>query len=138
MDTIREQFTVYFEEPFWIGVFEKYESDRLSVAKYTFGAEPKDYEVHEFLLKHYYELRFSPAVACVVKETRANPKKLQRDIRRQIENRGIGTRSQQALKLLQEQNKIERKAKSRQAKEAEAERIFALKQEKRREKHRGH
>ena len=38
---------VYFEEPFWVGVFERIEDNRLSVSKMTFGAEPKDHEVYE-------------------------------------------------------------------------------------------
>ncbi len=42
--------TVFFEEPFWIGVFERYEDGKLSVAKVTFGAEPKDYDVYQFIL----------------------------------------------------------------------------------------
>ena len=37
--------TVFFEEPFWVGIFEKREEGKLSVCKVTFGAEPKDYEV---------------------------------------------------------------------------------------------
>ena len=37
-------------------------------AKVTFGAEPKDYEMTDFVLKNYYWLRFSPAVAADVKE----------------------------------------------------------------------
>lgn len=28
--------TVYFEEPFWVGVFERYEGGKLSVCKVTF------------------------------------------------------------------------------------------------------
>ena len=36
--------TVYFEEPFWVGIFEHIEDGKLSVAKVTFGVEPKDYE----------------------------------------------------------------------------------------------
>ena len=43
---------------------------------------------------------------------------------------GIGTKSQQALKLQQEQNKQERKEKSRKRKEAEEQRMFELKQRK--------
>ena len=35
--------TVYFEDPFWVGVFERVEEGKLSVCKVTFGAEPKDY-----------------------------------------------------------------------------------------------
>ena len=129
--------TVYFEEPFWVGVFEKIESGKLSVSKVTFGAEPKDYEVYEFILKHYYALQFSPALATAVKESKQNPKRIQRDIKKSLAKTGIGTKSQQALKLQQEQNKQERKVKSREQKLAEAEHLFELKQRQKKEKHRG-
>ena len=43
--------TVFFEESFWVGVFERMEKGKLSVCKVTFGAEPKDYEVWEFVLR---------------------------------------------------------------------------------------
>ena len=56
MNKVSDKLTVYFEEPFWVGVFEKVEGKKLSVSKVTFGTEPKDYEVYEFLLKHYYDL----------------------------------------------------------------------------------
>ena len=62
MDKASVKLTVYFEEPFWIGVFERIEDGKLSVAKVTFGAEPKDYEVQEYIRKHYSSLKFSPAV----------------------------------------------------------------------------
>ena len=130
--------TVYFEDPFWIGIFECISDGKLSAAKGTFGAEPKDYEVYEFILKHYYDLRFSPAVAAAVKETKRNPKRMQREVKKQLQNNGTGTKSQQALKLQQEQNKQTRKAKSREKKLAEAERMFELKQHKKKEKHKGH
>ena len=55
------QLTVLFEDPFWIGVFEVIENGKLSVCKVTFGAEPKDYEILEFVLKNYYHLKFSPS-----------------------------------------------------------------------------
>ena len=129
--------TVFFDEPFWVGVFERTENGKLSAAKTVFGAEPKDYEVYAFVLKHYYSLRFSPAVETVVKEAKRNPKKVQRDIKKSLRNPGIGTKSQQSLQLQQEQNKQSRKAKSREAKLAEADRLFELKQQKKKEKHRG-
>lgn len=134
----KSKLTVFFEEPFWVGVFERYEGGKLSVAKVTFGAEPKDYDVYQFILEHYYGLQFSPAVAAVVKETKKNPKRMKRDARNQMQKIGIGTKSQQALKLQQEQNKQQRKVKSRKQKLAEAERMFELKQQKKKEKHRGH
>ena len=45
--------TVFFEDPFWAGIFERIEDGKLSVCKVTFGAEPKDYEVREYVLEHY-------------------------------------------------------------------------------------
>lgn len=138
MGNISGRLIVYYEEPFWIGVFERIRDGKLSVAKVTFGAEPKDYEVQEFILKYYDSLRFSPAVAAVVKETKKNPKRMQKDAKKQLQNIGIGTKSQQALKLQQEQNKQERRVKSREQKLAESERMFELKQQKRIEKYKGH
>ena len=92
----------------------------------------------EFIEKQYYNLQFSPAVATVVKESKKNPKRLLREAKRQTQDKGIGTKSQQALKLQQEQNKLVRKEKSREQKEAENLRQFELKQQKKREKHKGH
>ena len=137
MDKVSGRLTVFFEEPFWVGVFERVLEGKLSVCKVTFGAEPKDYEIYDFILKKYYQLRFSSAVATDVKETGRNPKRVQREVRKQIQNTGIGTKSQQALKLQQEQLKTERKIVSRKQRETEKQRQFELKQQKRKEKHRG-
>ena len=68
MDKASGKLTVYFEEPFWVGVFERIEDGKLSVAKVTFGAEPKDYEVQEYIQKYYFGLKFSPAVEAIVKD----------------------------------------------------------------------
>ena len=137
MDKVSGSLTVFFEEPFWVGVFERISDNKLSACKVTFGAEPKDYEIYDFVLRNYYQLRFSPAVATDVKETSRNPKRIQRGVRKQVQNTGIGTKSQQALKLQQEQLKIERKTVSREQREAKKQRQFELKQQKRKEKHRG-
>ena len=138
MDKVNGKLTVYFEEPFWVGVFERIEDGKLSVAKATFGAEPKDYEVYNFLLKNWHMLRFSPPVKTDrTIERKINPKRMQREINSQLENKGIGTKAQQALKLQHEQNKIERKTQSREQREAQKERQFALRQKKKKAKHRG-
>ena len=138
MDKVSGKLTVYFEEPFWIGIFERIEDGKLSVAKVTFGAEPKDYEVQEYVQKYYFSLKFSPAVDTVVKDIKRNPKRIQRETKKQMQEISIGTQSQQALKLQQEQNKQERKVRSQEKKEAEKLRMFELKQQKKREKHKGH
>lgn len=138
MEETTGKLTVYFEEPFWVGVFERVSEGRLSVCRIVFGAEPKDYEIRDFILKHYYELKFSPAVKTELKQTADNPKRRQREARKQIRNTGIGTRSQQALQMQREAMKIERSQKSKEQRQAEKQRKFELKQQKRKEKHRGH
>ena len=53
MDKVNGKLTVYFEEPFWVGVFERIENGKLTVAKVTFGAEPKDYEIQQYIQRYY-------------------------------------------------------------------------------------
>ena len=137
MDKVVGKLTVYFEDPFWVGIFERIDGGKLSVAKVTFGAEPKDYEIQEFVSKNYYNLDFSPSVDVAVRLDVMNPKRKHREARKQSQVSGIGTKSQQALQLQREENKLERKIISREIKEAEKQRQFELKQQKRKEKHRG-
>ena len=70
-------------------------------------------------------------------ERTRNPKRMQREVHKRIRNNGIGTKSQQALKLGQEQRKTERKIVSKEKRDAEKQRKFQLKQQKKKEKHRG-
>lgn len=129
--------TVFFEEPFYVGVFERNENGRLCAARVVFGAEPKDCEILDFLLKHYCRLRFGPQIEAAVKEKHPNPKRAQRGAKKQL-SVGIGTKAMQALKLSQEQSKQTRKAASRERKAERAARIFSLKQQKKKDKRRGH
>lgn len=139
MSTIpQSSLTILFEAPFWIGIYERTDNDKYEVCKISFGSEPKDYEVYEFLLKNWHKLKFSlPIRAETAIERKINPKRLQREIHSQLQNEGIGTKAQQALKLQHEQCKLERKIKSREQKEAEKNRRFAIRQEKKKAKHRG-
>jgi len=137
--TIKSILTILFENPFWIGLYERIDGDKYEASKIIFGAEPKDYEVYDFLLKNFAKLRFSPLVKIEnIEERKINPKRMQREIKKQVENKGISTKAQQALKLQHEQNKLDRKVRNRELKEAEKERKFALRQEKKKAKHKGH
>lgn len=134
MDRGKAGLTVFFEGPFWVGVFERVEDGRLSVCRVVFGGEPRDYEVLEFMLKNYYGLKFSSAAPAAVKDGRVNPKRRQREARRQTMQTGIGTKSQQALQLQREERKTERRQAGKEQKEAEKQWMFELKQQKRKEK----
>ncbi len=137
MEKVSNKLTVYFEEPFWVGVFERLSEGKMSACKVTFGAEPKDYDLWDFVLRHYYELKFSPDIEVESKQRADNPKRRRKNVRKQLESTGIGTKSQQALQMQLEQNKLERKVRSREQKQAEAKWMFELKQQKKKEKHRG-
>ena len=132
------KFTVFFEDPFWVGVIEKQEDGKLSVCKITFGAEPKDSEIYEFMLKHYADLRFSKPVAAEEKQRADSPKRRQREAKKLLENVGVGTKSQQALQQQREAAKTERKQQSKEQRDAEKQRLFDIKQQKKKEKRRGH
>lgn len=134
----RAKLTVFFKEPFWVGLYEREDDGRYEVAKVTFGAEPKDYEVYEYFLANRRILRFSPSIEAAVQDERwQNPKRRQREAQKAVQSVGVGTKAQQALKLQQEQGKLEHRAQSRTQREAEKTRQFERKQQKRREKHRG-
>ena len=139
--------TIFFEGMFWVGVFERQEEEEHELIKYevcrvVFGPEPKDYEVHEFVLKNFNKLKFSNCLILdktkQIKEDKINPKRLQRKVRKETGAGGIGTKAQNALKQQYEANKQEQKKTSREQKELEEQRKFELRQQKKLEKHKGH
>ena len=68
--------TVWFADPFWVGVYEREAEGRLEVCRHTFGAEPKDGEVWQWLLSAWRGLDFSPAVEAPRRPSgRENPKR---------------------------------------------------------------
>lgn len=139
MSIAKAQLTVLFEDPFWIGLYEREDPAGYQVCRIVFGGEPRDQEVYGYLLTHWRALRFSPRLAGQgIPDRHQNPKRRQREIQRETRPSGIGTKAQQALKLQQEQGKQARTVRSRQQRDAEETRKFQLRQEKRREKHRGH
>ncbi|MBQ3704506.1 MAG: YjdF family protein [Oscillospiraceae bacterium] len=130
--------TVFFDGQFWVGIYERIENEDLTVARVVYGAEPKDRQIHEDLLQGYYSLHFSPPVEGAKVQTLAsNPKRRQRQVARTTET-GIGTKSQQAMKLAQGKGKAARQARTKEQKEAEEQRRFELHVEKKKAKHRGH
>ena len=138
MEKAQTKFTVLFDNPFWIGVYERECDGRYEICTITFGAEPKDYEIYWFLLQHYRELKFSPSIESAGKtEGHINPKRMQRAIHRQTTPVGMGTKAQQALSLQRDQQKQERRTAVKERKEEEKQRRFSLRQQKRKEKHKG-
>lgn len=136
--TVELTLTILFENPFWIGLFERVDGNMREFCKITFGPEPKACEVYDLILRDLKEMRFSPAIQIERHELRrVNPKRMQRQISSAIHNHGIGTKAQEALKLLREKEKTHKRLLSREQIEAEKERRYSLKRQKKKEKRKG-
>ena len=139
MEGVSGRLTVFFEDPFWVGVFERESSGQLEVCRVVFGAEPRDGELCAFLLTGWNRLHFSAAVeSSVPAERHLNPKRLQKLARKEMQTDGIGTKAQQALKLQMEAGKQQRREQKRQRTDEMEEHLRQLKLQKKKEKHKGH
>lgn len=138
---ISGQLTIYFDCPFWVGVFEVFENSSIRTCKVVFGCEPKDGEVYNLILNDYYKLQFSSPLQVDANFKRPksnNPKRLQRQIKDSIKQQGIGAKSQQALQKQREQNKIKHNIYNKQQKNFEKQMKYEMKKAKKKEKHKGH
>jgi hypothetical protein len=134
--------TIFFDKRFWVGAFERTDKEGYAVARHIFGAEPSDPEVYEFVLNHYHELKFGGVQEINIQIQRMNPKRVQREVRREMEKIKETTKpstlAQDYIKKEIEKKKKEKKMISRAEKQVRKEKQFVLKQEKKKEKHRGH
>ncbi|HCM89290.1 MULTISPECIES: YjdF family protein [Vagococcus] len=134
--------TIYFDGSFWYGLIEYQERNKLLVYKHMFGRAPKDAEVLDFI---DYELtsilvnsRFSDITESVEETKKINPKRMQRLINRQKKQTVISTKSQDAMREIQDSLKIERKQISKAEKERLKQEKFDKAQLKKLKKRKGH
>jgi hypothetical protein len=134
--------TIFFDKRFWVGTFERTDKEGYAVARHIFGSEPSNPEVHEFVLNHYHELKFGEAQEIIIQIQRMNPKRVQREVRREMvrmkETSMPSTLAQDYMREEIEKKKKEKKSISSDEKQARKDEQFLLKQDKRKEKHRGH
>lgn len=137
--TVYVKVTVLFEDPFWVGVVERTDEQGYQVARVVFGSEPTPPELYDHMLKHYGTLQFTaPSQTDLPEYKKVNFKRAQREARQVRTESYVGTKAQEALRLKTESNKLERQASARERRAEEAQKKFALRQEKRKEKHKGH
>lgn len=139
MHTSLVRLKVFFEDPFWIGVFEKHVDGQIRVARVVFGPEPKMPRILA-MINRCRSVEYSAPQPGQVRfdATRINPKRRQRMINRERKKQGCSTNAQLALKLHQESQKELSQQFTRERKEEALERKFQLKQAKRKAGKRGH
>ena len=118
-------FTVFFEDPFWIGLFEYREQQLLYLKRIVFGSEPSEQVVYEWLKGCWYSISFQAPVETVQREAR------------KAQDTGLSlTKSQLAVKQQQEE-RAELKAERRKENREGQKEAFRLRQMKKKAKHKG-
>ena len=133
--------TIYHDGQFWVGIIEVVEDGKLKAFRYVFGAEPKDTEILDFI---YYKLlniiNQSVHSGLDVKgkaNKRINPKRLQRQVAKQINKVGVSTKAQEAMKQEYEEKKKRKKKRAKQYREELENQKYLMKKQKAKSKHKG-
>ncbi len=97
MEQIQVTLTVCFEQPFWIGVCECVSKEGIQAKKVIFGAEPQMQEILQMVQKRWYQnIQFGKCISIAKKEViHKNPKRIQRQIKKQTKLCGVGTKKYQ-------------------------------------------
>jgi hypothetical protein len=131
-------FTIFFEEPFWVGILEENYNGINYMGKHIFGAEPSNSELLQF-----YIYEFEKINRLKISETNMEIKKVSfkksLNKSKKIQNKiGVGTKSQNLFqKTFEETMEINKKEK-RVEKIMDEEEKYKKKQEKKLEKRKGH
>ena len=134
--------TIFFDKRYWVGIFERTDKEGYAIARHIFGGEPADQEVYEFVLNHYQDLNFGEPKEFTLEIKRMNPKRVQKEVRREMERiketKRPSTFAQDYMREELEKKKLEKNRQSSAEKQARKDAQFALKQQKKEEKQRGH
>jgi signal transduction histidine kinase len=138
------KFTVFFENPFWVGVLEIAEPDGVRAARHVFGPEPTGPELEEFVRRDFLGLldraMSSPPVPADSPKVRRriNPKRSARLAAREQAAPSVSTAAQEALAMSFELRKMENRAAGKRRRAAEADERRRIARDKARARHRGH
>ena len=133
------KFSLLFEDPYWVGYFERRDETGFQVARFLFGAEPGDAELIHFCLHDFDSLKFSAPVEESEKETcKAGFKRRQRELRSQVAQTGVGTYAQRVIQAEMEQQKKSHEAARREIERENSERAYEKRLQKKKQKKLGH
>lgn len=139
MSYLISRLTVFFDDPFWVGLFElKFPDGKCLAARHVFGAEPADAGVYLFLKT--FTPKYGTLDGCTT-DRRESAEGVKRRIRRaaaEVRGGRGEKKALDALKRLRETELAASKKESRAQTEAERDRKFEKKREKKRGKRKGH
>ena len=129
--------TVYHDGQFWVGMFERVEDGMLSVCRVVFGAEPSNEQLLQFVVYRFARLQFTEPVHHETPKMSGNPKRRQREVSRELKQRGPSTKAQLVLSEQRETMAKARKAETRERRDQMKQERYEQRREKRKQKHRG-
>jgi hypothetical protein len=131
---------VFFDNPFWVGLFTISEGTTAQYCRIVFGEEPSDNEIYDFFQRNYRNLKFSELLPAEPEELLAkSPKRRQREINKSLQKHSVENKSYQTIKQsLQQSQKTHQKAARKQQIIKHEAYVMQVKKAKRKENHRGH
>ena len=133
--------TILFDAPYWVGLVEDERNGLLYAGRHIFGSEPSDAEVLAFVQNDLLPLLASLTVGLPLDDKpqhHANPKRVQREIRRELAQAGLPSKAHEAMRLQTEAGKQSRRASARAERDAERERRREHARALAQQRHRGH
>jgi hypothetical protein len=138
MEKTQVTLSVFHDGQFFTALFERQDQSGFSVSRKVFGAKPSDKEILNLIIRDYSGLCFSrPAADSKETKLAANPKRRQREAAKAAQAVCLSTKAQAALKAQYEEYKAASKTAHRENQKRLADEKFALKQQKRKQKHKG-
>jgi hypothetical protein len=132
---------ILYEDGLWVGYFEtaNHNGEGYRAARHVFGPEPSDAQLREFFLQNgTVRLHWTTAAIFHVPALCQNPKRRTREAAKAVRNSDGSSRAREAVKAGLAQRKAARRHHRKRVREQERQTRFALHQQKRKNKHRGH
>ncbi|MEC1647456.1 YjdF family protein [Bacillus halotolerans] len=133
--------TIYYNGQFWVGVIEVVKNGKLKASQHLFGKEPKDSEVFDFvnrqLLKTLSQSEQEGVRVKAQDQKKINPKRLQRQVSKELKRAGASLKAQDAMKQELEAKKQKKKQITKEQREKIKEQKYLLRKQKAKKKHRG-
>lgn len=134
--------TIFYDGQFYIGLIENISENKYKAYKYTFGNEPKDQEVFDFVNNNLLDFiknndKHDGVPIQQVKMKKINPKRLQRKVAKELRNPSITSKAEEALKAELALRKKEKSVTCKRLKEERKEYIRNIKVKKSKNKHKG-
>lgn len=133
--------TIFFNGQHWEGVVELAADDRFQAGRHIFGSEPQAADILEFVVNNQVLQVLAQSTAAIGSSTavlkRVNPKRMARQVSKEMEMRGGPTMAQEVIKQSFEQQQQAAKQQEKIDRGVQAEEKWLRSRQKAKARHRG-